>query len=217
MATDIKFQLDFRNKRFNDASKGLTALAKELDVGWDGAAKTLSRELQDFLDSVAEALAKRHSGGWPGGTGAKTLSRRSGKLVASILGSVQVTGTSYDDIKGYIGAAFPGGVHEYGATIRPKTAKFLTVPLPAALNPNGTPKKKSARDWQNTFVARTKNGNLLIFQKRGTQIVPLYVLKSMVTIKPRLGMRETISAGLPYFVDRAADQIVRSLMAKVEA
>jgi hypothetical protein len=217
MATDIKFQLEFRNKRFNDASQGLSALAKELDASWDGAARTLSKELQDFLNSVAEALAKRHSGAWPGGTGEKTLSRRSGKLVASILGSVQVTGTTYDDIKGYIGAAFPGGVHEYGATIRPKTAKFLTVPLPAALNSNGTPKKKSAREWRNTFVARTKNGNLVIFQKTGTQIVPLYVLKTIVKIKPRLGMRETLSAGLPYFVDRAADQIVRSMMEKVQA
>ncbi|CAA2141482.1 hypothetical protein [Hyphomicrobium sp. ghe19] len=213
MGTEIRFALDFRNKRFNDASKGLAALAKELNADWDGAAKVLSKELQSFLNSVAEALAKRHGNAWPGGTGEKTLSRRSGKLVASILSSVTVTGTHYDEIKGYIGAAFPGPVHEYGATIRPKTAKFLTVPLPAALNPNGTPKKKSAREWQNTFVARTKAGNLVIFQKTGTQIIPLYVLRTMVKIKPRLGMQETISAGLPYFVDRAADQIVRAMLA----
>lgn len=213
MATDIKFALDFRNKRFNDASAGLAALAKELSADWDGSAKVLSVELRSFLESVAEALVKRHGGAWPGGTGEKSLSRRSGKLIASIEKSVQVTGTQFDDIRGYIGAAFPGGVHEYGATIRPKTAKFLTVPLPAALNPNGTPKKKSAREWQNTFVARTKNGNLVIFQKSGTSITPLYVLKTFVKIKPRLGMGATLNAGLPYFVDRAADQIVKAMLA----
>lgn len=212
MATDIKFALDFRNKRFNDASAGLAALAKELSADWDGSAKVLSVELRSFLESVAEALVKRHGGAWPGGTGEKSLSRRSGKLIASIEKSVQVTGTQFDDIRGYIGAAFPGGVHEYGATIRPKTAKFLTVPLPAALNPNGTP-KKSAREWQNTFVARTKNGNLVIFQKSGTSITPLYVLKTFVKIKPRLGMGATLNAGLPYFVDRAADQIVKAMLA----
>lgn len=216
MATQIKFALDFRNKRFNDASKGLAAIAKELDASWDGAAKTLSKELQSFLDSVAEALAKRHGSPWPGGTGDKSLSRRSGNLVASILDNVRVTGTTYDTIQGYIGAAFPGVVHEYGATITPKTAKFLTIPLPPALNSNGTPKKRSAREWSNTFVARTRAGNLVIFQRNGTQIVPLYVLKTMVKIKPRLGMGDTLSAGLPYFVDRAADQIVKAMLAGVK-
>ena len=31
----------------------------------------------------------------------------------------------------------------------------------------------TASDWPNTFVARSKAGNLLIFQRRGTSIVPL--------------------------------------------
>jgi hypothetical protein len=71
---------------------------------------------------------------------------------------------------------------------------------------------KSARDWPNTFVAKTKAGNLVIFQKRGATIVPLYVLKTQVTIPPRLNMRTSLDAGLPYFVDRAMDAIVRSVM-----
>ena len=85
--------------------------------------------------------------------------------------------------------------------------------LPAALNSHGTPRTKGPRDWQNTFVAKSKAGNLIIFQKRGSQIMPLYVLKTSVTIKPRLGMKKTLDAGLPYFVDRAMDAMVRDIAA----
>lgn len=204
-------EFEFRNKRFKDAEAGFRAFAKAVRDDWDGSAKVLSTELRSFLDSVAEALAERHGTSWPGGTGPKTLSRRSGGLVTSILESVQVTGTAFGDIEGHIGAGFPGVVHEFGAVIKPRTAKYLTIPLPEALDGRGVPLKKSAREWQNTFVARSKAGNLIIFQKRGAQIVPLYVLKSQVTIPPRLGMGETLTVGLPYFVERAMDRMVRAI------
>ena len=101
----------------------------------------------------------------PGGTSATSLSKRSGALVAAIAGSVQVKGTTFEDIQGSIGA--PGipyaRIQETGGIIRAKNVKFLTIPLPAALNANGTPIMKSARDWPNTFVAKTKAGNLVIF------------------------------------------------------
>lgn len=214
MATELTLEFNFRNKRFTDAAKGLAYLGKEISSDWDGAAKVLSVELRNFLDTVAAALVSRHGAAWPGGTGAKTLSRRSGGLVASITRSVRVEGSTFGDIRGYIGAAFPAHVHEYGATIKPKKAKFLTVPLPAALDSSGIPLRRSAREWQNTFVAKTKRGNLVIFQKRGTQIVPLYVLRTQVTIPPRLGMQETLNAGLPYFVDKVSDQMVKAMLSE---
>ena len=68
----------------------------------------------------------------------------------------------------------------------------MTIPLDAALNANGTPKKKRARDWKDTFVAKSKRGNLIIFQKRGRRIVPLYVLKKRVRIPARLGLRKEL-------------------------
>lgn len=211
MAQPYEINFEFRNKRFRDARKGLDAFARAVAKDWDGSAKVLSDELRSFLDSVAEALAQRHGTAWPEGTTAKTLSKRSGKLVASILESVKITGKTFDTIEGHISAAFPAHVHEFGAVIRPKRAKFLTVPLPAALDSRGVPLKKSARDWENTFVARSKAGNLIIFQRRLSQIVPLYVLKSSVKIPPRLGMRATLDVGLPYFVDKAMDAMVRSI------
>lgn len=211
MADPYELSFEFRNQRYKDASKGLAAFASALEKNWDGSAKALSAELRSFLDSVAEALATRHGKPWPGGTSGNTLSKRSGKLTQSIIDSVRITGSTLDSIQGYISADFPAQVHEFGATITPKKAKYLTVPLPAALNSNGTPKKRSAREWENTFVAKSKAGNLIIFQKRGSSIEPLYVLKSSVRIPARLGMGKTLQAGLPYFVDKAMDAMVKNI------
>jgi len=211
MAQGISLEFEFRNQRFNDAERGLKAFVSQIRRDWDGSAKVLSIELRQFLDDVAKAMVERHSNPWPGGTTPQTLSKRSGKLLQSIVSSVNVRGTTFTTIQGFIGGSHIARVQEFGATITPKRAKFLTVPLPAALNENGTPKKQKARDWKNTFVAKSKAGNLIIFQKRGTKIIPLYLLKTSVTIPPRLGLRRTLEVGIPYFVDRAMDSIVRAV------
>jgi hypothetical protein len=211
MAQTFELGFEFRNKRFRDAEKGLRVFVETLNKDWDGAAKVLGAEMKTFLNSVAQALVQRHSSAWPGGTGEKTLSKRSGDLTASIEKSVKITGTTFGDLEGHISAAFPGIVHEFGATIRPKKGKYLTVPLPAALDSRGVPYRRSARDWDNTFVARSKKGNLIIFQRRGVQITPLYVLKTSVKIPARLGMGQTLNIGIPYFVERAMDRIVKGI------
>lgn len=213
MANEITFDLEFRNRRFRDAEQGFRVFARAIKKDWDGAAKVLSTELREFLDGVAQALVERHSGAWPAGTTENTLSKRSGSLLNTIVQSVNVEGQTFQTIRGTIGGSRIAAVQEFGATIRPKNAKFLTVPLPAALNSDGTPKKKSAREWQNTFVARSKAGNLIIFQRQGTQIVPLYVLKTSVKIPPRLGLRKTLEVGIPHFVDKSMDALVRAIMA----
>ena len=210
-AYEINFE--FRSQRFQDAEKGLKAFSDVLMKDWDGSAKVLSAELKDFLDSVAQALANRHSGGWPGGTTAATLSRRSGALTDAIIKSVEVLGATMNTIEGHIGA--PGipyaRIQEDGGTITAKGGKFLCIPLPAALDSNGLPLQSSPREWPNTFCARSKAGNLLIFQRVGTNIRPLYVLKESVVIPARLGMKTTLDAGLPYFVSRAMDEMVRNI------
>jgi hypothetical protein len=213
MAEPFAIEFNFRGKRFTDASQGLRAFASSLKRDWSGATSTLSEEMRDFLNGVAEAMAQRHGGGWPGGTGGKTLSKRTGALVQAIVGSVKVNGASFTTITGEIGA--PGipyaKIQETGGTIKPKSSKFLCIPLPTALDGNGVPLRKSPRDWENTFVATSKAGNLMIFQKRAGSIVPLYVLKDQVTLPPRLGMRDTLTAGLPYFVDHAVAAILKAM------
>jgi hypothetical protein len=208
----VEIQFAFRNQRFADAGRGLDALSRTMNRSLDEAAPVLSRELKTFLEGVAEAMARRHGTAWPGGTSDRTLSRRSGRLIASIKESVTVRGQRLADIEGGIGGAVYLRTHEHGATIRPKKAKYLAIPLPEALNADGTPKLASPRQWKNTFVARSKNGNLLIFQRRGRHIVPLYVLKREVKIRPRLGLGDTLRAGLPHFVDRAMSRMARAML-----
>ena len=209
----FEMTFSFRNQTFTDAGKGLKVFSDLLKREWDGSAQALSRELKAFLTEVVEAIAGRNSGAWPGGTTDSSLSKRSGALVTAILDSVKVDGSTFDTIRGLIGA--PGvpyaSIQETGGVIKPKNAKYLCIPLPAALDSSGIPLKSSPRDWPGTFCTLSKAGNLIIFQKRGTSIVPLYVLKDSVTIPPRLGMRKSLDAGLPYFVGRAMDAIVKAM------
>ena len=89
MATRFEFRFQFRNKRYYDARRGLIAFADELGKSWEDSAQVLSKELKSFLQGVVREIADRHSTPWPQGTTDKTLSKRSGKLVNSILRSVR--------------------------------------------------------------------------------------------------------------------------------
>jgi hypothetical protein len=171
----------------------------------------LREQLEHFLNGVAARMVKNHSGTWPAGTTGKTLSKRSGAALQSIVDSVKVTGDHPSNIEGHIGGIFYLKTQEFGATITPKKAAYLTVPLPAALDERGVPLKRGARDWENTFVKKSKAGNLIIFQKRGKDIIPLYMLVKQVVIPPRLGMRSTLQAGMGYFVDTAMAAMLKEM------
>lgn len=216
MTQTTSFTLDFRTQRFQDAAKGLEALGKDIGASPEGFATVVSQELKKFLETVAEALAQRHGNPYPNGTSTTTLSKRSGDLVESIRNSVFVKEGDLNSIVGSIGGVFYLKVHEYGKTIYAKNVKYLTIPLPAALNSNGTPKKKSAREWENTFVLKSKAGNLLIVQKVGRNIVPLYVLKTSVKIPARAQVRTTVSTALPYFVDTITEKLLGVLLGSVK-
>lgn len=207
MPTGLSLEVQFAGRRYASPEEGLNAFARLLGESWKGTAKRVRGELQTFLQDVAAQIAKTHGRPWPGGTGANTLSRRSGVLVGEIVRSVKITGTAWGDLTGYISIPEPYGIHETGGIITGK-GKLLTVPLPAALDASGVPLKKSSRDWGNTFVAETRAGNTVIFQRRGTQIVPLYVLETSVRIRPRLGVGKAIDNGIPRFVERALDAIL---------
>lgn len=217
MADEFQFEVAFRNKRYNDAEKGLIALGNSISNGvLTKLPPVLKTELRNYLDSVALALQQRHGNPWPGGTTASTLSRRSGKLIASIPESVRVYGGSLGDIEGLIGSAEPyARIQETGGTIYPVKAQWLTVPLPAALNSDGTPKKATAREWDNTFIIKSKAGNLIIVQKNGADLIPLYVLKKSVTIPPRMKMRETVEVGIPYFQELAVEAMVKTIQGAI--
>lgn len=78
---------------------------------------------------------------------------------------------------------------EEGATIRPKRAKYLTIPLRAAKTAAGKA-RGSAREvgaqYESTFVRKGKRrGSRILYGKRGNQVTPLFVLVKRVKIKPK--------------------------------
>jgi hypothetical protein len=211
MSGSTELSLTFRGQVFTDPQMGMHAVGNALTSGVTQSASKLSTELKTFLTNLSVQLAAKHGGGWPGGTTASTLSRRSGTLVQALLDGVKVSGTSVGSLQGSMSGPGYMMVQEFGATISAGGSRYLAIPLPAALTSNGLPLKQSPRDWGKTFIAMSRAGNLLIFQKQGAEIVPLYLLKNAVTIRPRLGARQALKDGLPYFAQRAVDVVSASI------
>lgn len=83
-------------------------------------------------------------------------------------------------------------LQNFGGTVTPKSAKFLAIPIAKM------PKSAKPRDFKNTFFAKSRAGNLILFENLGTKgrgknktanIRPLFVMKTSVTIKPRPFMK----------------------------
>ncbi|MDR3739019.1 MAG: hypothetical protein P4L40_08355 [Terracidiphilus sp.] len=208
MADDDGLSLRFGKRQFSDVAAGMQEVIASLRSAWDGEAKVLSGALRNYLDHVAQLLAEKHGGAG----GPDALARRTGTAVNSILHSVKVEGTSWGSLKGSIGGVSYLAIHETGGVMTAKQ-RMLTIPLPAAMQSGRAP--PFARQWKNTFVAKSKAGNLLIFQRRGNEIVPLYILVDSVRIPPRLGMEQTLKQEIPYFLDKATDAVVKDLMARL--
>lgn len=209
----FRLELDIGGKRYANAQIGLNALAAKSTSAILELSPIARREMVDILDTVVAAMRQRHSTRWRAGQhlpeGDKTgkLARRSGRGMNNLRPLIR---GSTDDISGEIHVPFPLSVHEDGATIR-KKGKMLAIPLKAALDSRGRPLKRGPRAWRDTFVAKSRKGNLLIFQKRGREIVPLYVLKDQVKIPRRLGMGVTMDKAAPIYIERVFDKALASL------
>lgn len=201
-------------KVYDDVSTGLSKLADSMEKAGDGYSRLLEPHLLKALQLVAKEMRRKHGASWsPGRKG--NLQMRSGAGLRSIVDSIAVSLNS-GGLEGSISAGSLS-VHEKGARIKARSGGFLTIPLPAALDPRGVPLRQRARDWDNTFVARSRKGNLLIFRRlpRAQEIVPLYVLKTSVTIPPRLGMEKAIIGdALPYF-ERKTFEVLSDMLARM--
>jgi hypothetical protein len=212
--TEFTFNVNIGGKRFENAAIGLQFLAARSTQAVLDLSPIARREMVDTLDTVVAAMRQRHSTRWrwgrrlPEGDAKGKLARRSGKSLATMKGKVK---GGRDDFEGSITVPFPLSVHETGAVIR-RRGKLLAIPLEAALTSSGVPKKRGPRAWRNTFVARSRRGNLLIFQKKpGGKIVPLYVLKERVRIPRRLGVGVTLEKAAPVYIERVFDKAVKAL------
>lgn len=184
------------------AGRFLTDFKADIDL----ATGRISDMLLETLTEIYGALEAQHGRPWPlsdnaFGTTPRALAMRTGAGLASIKQSITIRDTGGGSGDRVIEGSISTGlltVHETGVTITAKRSQYLTIPLRAALDGRGVPLRSSAREWQNTFVARSKAGNLIIFQKDGKNVTPLYLLKSSVYIPPRLQMRQTVA----YYADR---------------
>lgn len=104
-------------------------------------------------------------------------------------------------------------IQETGGVIKPRKAKYLAIPLPAALTAAGVLKKRP-RDYRDTFVRTSKSGNLIIFQKVGARgkITALFVLKKSVTVPASRYMSITAEA----MQDKVIDIMSRSVRRQLE-
>lgn len=158
-----------------------------------------------------------------GGGGAAGIQTRSGALRRSF--GWETRGEGLDSALRVFSAGLPyARIQEEGGVVRPKNKRYLTVPLPDALTPGGSLKggarlvprgnKYQTADGLPTFVFRSKRGNLLVGARaRNGRLRLLYALKPQVTLKPRLGFRETFERVTRPMIDvelrRAAVEAVR--------
>lgn len=136
------------------------------------------------------------------------LDTRTGNLKRAVFGRVghlasgEITAGVGVDLK----KAIYGRIHEFGGTIRPKNAGHLTVPLDAVQTNKGVARftarqvieNPEAYGYTGTFVR-----DLVIFGKQPDRIVPLFVLKDQVTIKPVGFLSGTVEEVAP----RAQEQV----------
>ena len=184
-------------------------LHRRLEQGMVKASQSLLRTLND----IADEMYKLHSTPWAWGAKSENLFTRTGGGLKSIRDSIKMN-PGANMIEGQISTGSLT-VHETGATITPKTSKYLTIPLQAAMDSRGVALRSKARDWDNTFIARSKRGNLIIFRKNtGGTITPLYVLKTSVVIPPRLRLGQTFDKMVSRFEAQAMNDFEVALNGK---
>lgn len=168
-----------------------------------------------FSAEAAEMAGYIKSEYMTGGTTASKLKVRTGKLRASVRSlKNRVVGTT---ISGGVGIGTVYGRVHIGPSgqetvIKPKQKKYLTIPLPAALTKAGVTKGSAMSGvWGETFVAKTKKGNLIIFgqylfqkgKKAGQaagKLVPLFLLRKEVTVPARIHPEDIIEWEKPKMV-----------------
>ena len=92
-------------------------------------------------------------------------------------------------------------VHEYGTTIRPKNAEFLTIPIaPEA-------KGKRAGDFRDLVPIGLDDGSGVLARVNGDNIQPVFALVKSVTIPERSWLRTGFDSNVDNIADKMEDLI----------
>lgn len=138
------------------------------------------------LESVNHIKTKRFGGK----TTDSSLANRSGQLRARMDFEVEVAGGLVDgSFKNNLPYA---AIHEFGGTIKPKKGTYLSIPLDHVKTAGGVA-RGGPRDYPDLVFVQTGKNNPILFDTAGNQFEPAFVLVKSVTIKARLGIRETIN------------------------
>ena len=143
--------------------------------GTEERARDLRKPFADAGERIVRKISRRLSGA--------VLSEKTGRLKNSL--THQETADTLEISAGGGPEVAYAAIHHYGGTIRPKKAKFLTIPFPGGPADQRVPLRAS--DFDDTFIAKG-----IIFQTTGRssrsggeQIEPLFILKKSVEIPAR--------------------------------
>ena len=209
----MSIYVEIDGRSYTDIERGFLDMMARFERGLNESGQAVAQEFQEAMQEVAREMVRRHSRGWNGRliNDRADLQRRSGEGLRSLLRSVRVSeGTLVDEVS----ASISGGAlsrHETENVTVARRSRYLTIPLPAALDSRGVELKRRARDWQNTFVRRSRRGNLIIFQRTARGPVPLYLLKTRTRSQPRLGLGVVVDRSLPWWEQRVADAIANNI------
>lgn len=129
----------------------------------------------------------------------RALNRRSGNLAKSYQWQLNRNSSGYT--VSLLSSAPYAEIQDTGGTVSAAAGSWLTVPLPAAMLPNGVLIKK-AREYTDAFIIRSKAGNLLIVEDNGAKgITPLFVLKKQITLKPTKWASDAVDRALPSLME----------------
>jgi hypothetical protein len=144
------------------------------------------------------------------------LTHKTGSLAKSLYQGIKVRGTSLSNLEGIYRGEHYARIHEYGGTIRPTNAEVLTLPLPAALRPDGTPKLKGPRSWKRfgtfSYTSKKNGQGYLAYKNKSGKLVLLYIYVDLVRIKPKLGLRKMHTASLGGLLNVWGEIIVNEMV-----
>jgi len=126
-----------------------------------------------------------------------------GTLAASVTHQIlKVAGLA---VTGVVGTNLVyAAIHEFGGTITPKNADWLTIPFADV--------QGRAKDYTNTFFAWSKNHNLILFQRTGKgEAKPLFVLVKKTEIPARPYLNPALTENKELIVQRVGESLKRSL------
>ena len=163
---DLK-QIDQLSEDFNNSKKALKII--------------IPRVLRDHLRPLKRGLSSQI----PRKTGAVRKSfgyfvKKKGDAIVAVFGFLRGKKISQE-------TAIAANVLQHGSHVTPKTGKYLWIPLPTNImrgnQPIVTPRELIDAGG---FIQKSKLGNLLAFSKTEIGVIPLFLLKTSLTVAPRL-------------------------------